>query len=86
MSRKQGPPERGRGAPYVHGDLTAKATVSGRRPHASISGRIPIENDVAPAPPRRPPRTFAGMRPPAIATSHRPGSACIPTMGNEAVG
>jgi hypothetical protein len=71
MSRKQGAPERGRGAPCLHGDLTAEATISGRRPHAAVSGRIPIENDVAPAPPRRPPHIFMGMRPAAIAAGRR---------------
>ena len=68
MSRKQGLPERGRGAPYSYGDLTAKADMGGRQTHASVSGRIPIKSDVAPAPPHRPPR-FAGMRPAAIGAS-----------------
>jgi hypothetical protein len=65
--RQQGALERGagaaearkRGAPCLHGDLTAEAAVSDRRPHASVSGRIPIVNDGAPAPPRRPPQ-FTG--------------------------
>ena len=70
MSRKQGLPKRGRGAPCVYGDLTAKADMGGRQTHASVSGRIPIKSDVAPAPPHRPPRV-TGMRPPAIAASHR---------------
>lgn len=43
MSRKQGLPERGRGAPYLYGDLTAEADVGGRQPYASVSGRIPIK-------------------------------------------
>ena len=55
MSRKQGLPQRGGGAPFFYGDLTAEADMGGRQPPASISGRIPIKNDVAPAPPRRPP-------------------------------
>jgi hypothetical protein len=70
MSRKQGLPERGRGAPYLYGDLTAEVDVSGRQPYASVSGRIPIKSDVAPAPPHRPPRTL-GMRPAAIAAGRR---------------
>ena len=70
MSRKQGLPERGRGAPRTCGDLTAKADMGGRQTHATVSGRIPIKSDVAPAPPHRPPR-FTGMRPPAIAAGHR---------------
>ncbi len=45
--------------------------MGGLQPHASVSGRIPIKIDVAPAPARRPPHSFMGMRPPAIATSHR---------------
>ena len=72
MSRKQGLPERGRGAPLFYGDLTAKADMGGRQPRASVSGRIPIKSDVAPASPHRPPHShFMGMRPAAIAASHR---------------
>ncbi len=70
MSRKQGLPERRRGAPYLYGDLTAEADISGRQPHASVSGRVPIKSDVAPAPPHRPP-LFMGMQPAAFAASHR---------------
>jgi hypothetical protein len=70
MSRKQGLPERERGAPCIYGDLTAKADIGGPQPRASVSGRIPIKSDVAPAPPHRPPH-FMGMRPPAIAAGHR---------------
>jgi hypothetical protein len=84
MSRKQGLPERGREAPYLYGDLTAEADMGGLQPHASISGRIPIKIDVAPAPPRRPPQSFMGMRPPAIATGRRQGNACTRTMVVEA--
>jgi hypothetical protein len=47
MSRKQGLPERGRGASCVHGDLTAEADMGGRQTCASVSGRIPIKRDVA---------------------------------------
>ena len=71
MNRKQGLPERGRGAPYLYGDLTAEADVSGRQPYASVSGRIPIKSDVAPAPPHRPLHVFMWMRPAAIAADHR---------------
>ena len=70
MNRKQGLPERGRGAPRVCGDLTVEADMGGRQTCASVSGRIPIKSDVAPAPPRRPPRC-TGMRPAANAFSHR---------------
>jgi hypothetical protein len=62
MSRKQGLPERGRGAPCVYGDLTAKADMGARQTHASVSVRIPIKSDGAPAPPHRPPHLFMGMR------------------------
>jgi len=48
--------------------------------HASVSGCIPIKFDGAPASHRRPPHAFMGMRPPAIATSRRPESACGPTL------
>ena len=41
---EQGPPQRGSGAPCLHGDMTAEAAMSGRRPHAPGSGRIPIVN------------------------------------------
>ena len=60
-SVEQGPPKRGRGAPTCWGS-DREGGRSGRRPHASVSGRIPIASDGAPAPPRRPPR-FTGMRP-----------------------
>jgi hypothetical protein len=41
MSRKQGLPERERGAPYF-GDLTAKANIGGRQTCAPVSGpRLP---------------------------------------------
>ena len=84
MSRKQGLPERGRGAPCIYGDLTAKADMGGSQPQAAVSGRIPIKIDVAPAPPRRPPRAVVGMRPPAIATSRRPSNICTPSLVKEA--
>jgi hypothetical protein len=83
MSRKQGLPERGRGAPCVYGDLTAKADMGGRQPHASVSGRIPIKSDVAPAPPHRPPQ-FMGMQPAAIAASCRIDNDSKGSCGNEA--
>ena len=66
MSRKQGPPKGGRGAPARSGDLTPEAAVGGWRPHASEFGAHPHLADRAPATPHRPPRT-AGMRPPANA-------------------
>lgn len=69
MSRKEGLPERGRGAPCIYGDLTVEADMGGPQTCASISGRIPIKSDVAPAPPHRPPA--CGMRPAANAFSHR---------------
>ena len=83
MSRKQGLPERGRGAPLFYGDLTAKADMGGRQPRASVSGRIPIKGDVAPAPPHRPPH-FMGMRPAAIAASCRIENDAMGPGGNEA--
>jgi hypothetical protein len=70
MSREQGPPKGGRGAPARAGDLTPEAAKGGRRPHASEFGSHPHLADEAPAPPHRPPR-FAGMRPTAIAASRR---------------
>ena len=70
MSREQGPPKGGRGAPARAGDLTPEANIGGRRPHASEFGSHPHLADGAPAPPHRPPRT-AGMRPSAIAAGHR---------------
>jgi hypothetical protein len=42
MSREQGPPKGGRGAPAVAGDLTPEAAEGGRRPMRPSSGRIPI--------------------------------------------
>ena len=83
MSRKQGLPERGRGAPGLYGDLTAEADIGGRQPHASVSGRISIKSDGAPAPLHRPPRAVAGMRPPAIAASHRLDDPCTTTLAAE---
>ena len=69
---KWGPSSVVRRAPHLFGDLTAKADMGGRQTHASVSGRIPIKSDVAPAPPHRPPHRFSmGMRPPAIAAGHR---------------
>jgi len=72
MSRKQGLPERGSGAPYLYGDLTAEADVSGRRPYASVSGRLPIKKRCGPCP-TSPAAHFSlmGMRPAAIAAGHR---------------
>ena len=85
MSRKQGLPERGRGAPHLFGDLTAKADMGGRQPNASVSGRIPIKSDVGPAPPHRPPhRWLMGMRPAAIAAGRRREELCIPGIVIEA--
>ena len=69
MSREQGPPKGGRGAPARAGDLTLEAAVGGRRPHASEFRSHPHLTDGAPAPPHRPP--LQGMRPPAIAASRR---------------
>ena len=79
-----GPSSALRRAPRNYGDLTAKADMGGRQTRASVSGRIPIMNDGAPAPPRRPPRAVAGMRPPAIATSRRPSNICTPSLVEEA--
>ena len=70
MSREQGPPKGGRGAPARAGDLTPEATIGGRRPRASEFGSHPHLADGAPAPPHRPPR-YAGMRPAAIAAGRR---------------
>src|SRR5258706_9917321 len=78
-----GPSSAVRRAPVTYGDLTAEADISGRQPHASVSGCIPINSDVAPAPPHRPPH-FMGMRPPAIAAGRRQECACPPTMVVEA--
>jgi hypothetical protein len=83
MNRKQGLPERGSGAPFIHGDLTAKADMGGRQTCASVSGRIPIKSDVAPAPPHRPPRVL-GMRPAAIAAICRIHGGPITIDRNEA--
>jgi hypothetical protein len=60
MSRKQGPPKGGRGAPAGAGDLTPEAAEGGRRPHASEFGSHPHLGDGAPAPPHRPPQPRAG--------------------------
>jgi hypothetical protein len=70
MSREQGPPKGGRGAPARAGDLTPEAAMGGRRPYASEIGSHPHLADVGPAPPHRPPR-YAGMRPAAIASGRR---------------
>ena len=56
---------------------------NGRQSHASISGRIPINIDGAPALPRRPPHSM-GMRPPAIAASCRHTGARNTGMDAEA--
>jgi hypothetical protein len=85
MSRKQGLPERGRGAPYLYGDLTAEADISGRQPHAFVSGRILTKSDVAAAPHCRPfHRSLMGMRPPAIAAGRRPECLRDTLIGKEA--
>jgi hypothetical protein len=83
MSRKQVCRSAEEGPHEFYGDLTAKADISGRQPPASVSGRIPIVNDEAPAPPRRPPR-FTGMRPPAIAASRRRQALCKTRIIKEA--
>ena len=57
-SVEQGPPKRGRGAPTCWGS-DREGGRSGRRPHASVSGRIPI----AATGPLHPPPRFTGMRP-----------------------
>ena len=80
---KWGPSSAVQRAPYLYGDLTAEADISGRQPHASVSGRIPIKSDVALAPLRRSPRVVAGMRPPAIAASHRLDYPCATTLAAE---
>ena len=71
-----------RRAPCNYGDLTAKADEGGRQPHASISGRIPINDDVAPAPPRRPPHLWGCDRPrlPQATDTTTPAT---PTYGKE---
>ena len=85
MSRKQVCRSAEEGPHCFHGDLTAEADISGRHPHASISGRIPIRIDVAPAPPRRPPhRCLMGMRPTAIAASRRRKTLCNTRIPKEA--
>ena len=83
MSREQGPPKGGRGAPARAGDLTPKAAVGGRRPHASEFGSHPHLADGAPASPHRPPRE-AGMRPTANAARRRQGPSVIWDTGTEA--
>ena len=70
MSRKQGAPKGGRGAPARAGDLTPEATIGGQRPHASEFGSHPHPVDGAPALPHRPPRA-AGMRPAANVATRR---------------
>ncbi len=60
MSRKQGPPKGGRGAPAGAGDLTPEAAKGGRQPHASEFGSHPHLGDGAPAPPHRPPQPQDG--------------------------
>jgi hypothetical protein len=60
MSREQGPPKGGRGAPARAGDLTPEAAVGGRRPYASEFGSHPHLADGAPAPPHRPPHLQDG--------------------------
>ncbi len=81
MSRKQGLPERGRGAPGYFGDLTVEADMGGRQTSASVSGRIPIKSDVAPAPPHRSPPL--GMRPTTNAFSHRIDGDSMTSCDNE---
>ncbi len=83
MSREQGAPKGGRGAPVQAGDLTPEATVGGRRPYAPEFGSHPHPADVAPAPPHRPPR-YAGMRPAAIAAGRRQWSRWRQDDGTEA--
>jgi hypothetical protein len=70
MSRKQGPPKGGRGAPALAGDLTPEVAMGGRRPRASEFGSHPHLADGAPALPHRPPHAM-GMRPAAIAAGRR---------------
>jgi len=83
MSREQGPPKGGRGAPARAGDLTPEAAMGGQRPHASELGSHPHLTDGAPAPAHRPPRAM-GMRPTAIAAGRGQWLAGIHDTGAEA--
>lgn len=74
MSREQGPPKGGRGAPARAGDLTPQAAIDGRRPNAADLRSHPHLADGAPAPRRRPPR-LTGMRP---AVARRRGGDVVP--------
>jgi hypothetical protein len=81
---KWGPSSAVRRAPFVYGDLTAKADRSGRQIHASVLGRIPIKSEVAATPSHRPPHFFMGMRPAAIAPSCRIDNDSMGSCSNEA--
>jgi hypothetical protein len=83
MSREQGAPKGGRGAPARAGDLTPETPMGGGRPSASEFGSHPHPADGAPAPPHRPPRE-AGMRPPAIAAGRRQHERKSRDSGTEA--
>ena len=83
MSKEQGPPKGGRGAPARAGDLTSEAAVGGRRPYASEAGSHPHLADGAPARPLRPPRV-AGMRLAAIAAGRRQWLLSSEDTGTEA--
>jgi hypothetical protein len=83
MTREQGPPKGGRGAPAQVGDLTPKAAIGDRRRRASEFGSHPHLADGAPAPPHRPPRE-AGMRPTAIAAGRRQWTCSNCDDGTEA--
>jgi hypothetical protein len=77
MSREQGAPKGGRGAPANAGDLTPEAAMSGRRPCTVGRRSHPHRKDGAPAPRRRP-LPLAGMRPAAIvAGRRRRGGGCL---------
>ena len=84
MSRKQDCRSAEEGPHLVLWGSDREGSHSGRQSHASISGRIPINIDGAPALPRRPPQIHLGMRPPAIAASCRHSDACITGMDKEA--
>jgi hypothetical protein len=82
MSREQGSPSRGRGAPHACGDLTAKAIASGKRSLAQPA-RVASPSQATGPLLNLAGRPVYGMRPPAIAARHRRESASETTIVEE---